>query len=375
VSVSRRRLAALLAVVVVAVAGAVAAIRYADSSPNRLLPPGGSSFAAPSRDQPHLTDITPPPPRSARETRLAPVPRLPLARGVAQLFVVGFSGSAVPRAKDWGGVLLDHGNVATLAAAVRAAARQARHLAPLVVASARLPGVPRGGRASPAGARRVALKASRKLRRAGVTAVLAPSADVGYAGGPAVATAFGDTPDVVTRALRAAVDGWRGGGVAPVVGSYPGTGGASGDPAREVATVGLSLDELRGADIKVFQALRARAPVIQMSAAQYAAFDGVTPATLLSEPVAMLRKDGFRGVIMSASLPATTLATGGSVADAAVDALRAGCDLLLVPGDAGDEAAAYRAVLSAVRRGVVPMSRYRDALARVAALKRAYRVR
>jgi beta-N-acetylhexosaminidase len=83
----------------------------------------------------------------------------------------------------------------------------------------------------------------------------------------------------------------------------------------------------------------------------------------------------LRGAVISADLVAATAATGGTVGQAAVDALRAGCDLLLVPGDRADQQAAYRAVVRAVRRGVVPQERYREALARVSALKRLRRAR
>ena len=74
---------------------------------------------------------------------------------------------------------------------------------------------------------------------------------------------------------------------------------------------------------------------------------------------------------MSGDLVVATAATGGSVGAAAVDALRAGADLLYVPGDAGNQDEAYRAVLSAVQRGRVTRERLADALLHVSALKRA----
>jgi beta-N-acetylhexosaminidase len=113
-----------------------------------------------------------------------------------------------------------------------------------------------------------------------------------------------------------------------------------------------------------------RAPAIAMSDALYAAWDGVTPATLLPEAVALLRGLGFKGVVVSGNLAAATLATGGTVGDAAVDALKAGCDLLYIPGDAAAQEAAWRAIVSAVHAGHLPLARLREALGRVLALKR-----
>jgi beta-N-acetylhexosaminidase len=374
VIVSRWRLVALLAIVAVAAGVAAGAIIYAGSSPEPLLT-GGSGF---SERKSKLEYI--PAPRASKKR--PPAPRVPLARGVAQLFVVGFSGETAQapffrqlRRRDWGAVVLSAANPVALADEVRTVGRQTRDREPLVVAGPGVEGMPRRGAARAATARAKALAAGRALRTRGISMVLAPSAEVGYGAGPAARAAFSSDPIVVAQSARAAVEGWRAARVAPVASSYPGTGAASADPSEGVATVGLSLDELRTRDASVFHGLARRVPVVRMSAALYAAFDGVTPATLLPEAIAMLRDAGFRGAVMSASLPATSLATGGNVAEAAVAALRAGCDLLLVPGDARDQEAAYRAVVRAIRRGKVPQARYREALARVTALRRRYLVR
>ncbi len=372
--VSRWRLVALLAIVVVAAGAAAGAIIYAGSSPEPLLT-GGSGF---SERKSKLEYI--PPPRASKKR--PPAPRVPLARGVAQLFVVGFPGETPQapfftqlRRRDWGAVVLSAANPVELAEQIRVVGRQARGREPLVVAGPGVEGMPPRGPARAPTARAKALAAGRALRVQGISVVLAPSGEVGYGAGPAAKAAFSSDPIVVAQSARAAVEGWRAAGIAPVVSSYPGTGAASADPSEGVATVGLSLDELRTRDTSVFHGLIKRVAVVRMSAALYAAFDGVTPATLLPEAIAMLRDAGFRGPVMSASLPATSLATGGDVAEAAVAALRAGCDMLLVPGDARDQEAAYRAIVAAIRRGKIPQARYREALARVTALRRTYRLR
>jgi beta-N-acetylhexosaminidase len=106
-----------------------------------------------------------------------------------------------------------------------------------------------------------------------------------------------------------------------------------------------------------------------MSAALYAAWDGVTPASVLPDAVRLLRSTGFDGAIVSADLTAVSAATGVTVAQSAVDALKAGCDLLWVPGDAADQDAAVRAIAAAIRKRQVPPARLREALAHVAALR------
>jgi beta-N-acetylhexosaminidase len=137
--------------------------------------------------------------------------------------------------------------------------------------------------------------------------------------------------------------------------------------------VGLSLDALRNGDLKPFEAVasgRDRAPAMQMSNAIYAAFDAVTPVTLLPEAVKELRdRLRFGGAILSADLVATTATAGGTVGEAAVTALQAGVDMLVVPGGRAQQDQAFRAVVAAVRSGAVSTARVRDALERIAALR------
>ena len=112
-----------------------------------------------------------------------------------------------------------------------------------------------------------------------------------------------------------------------------------------------------------------------MSNAVYAAWDGVTPASLLPDAVGELRRRlHFGGVIVSGDLGAAQEVDGGSIGSVAVAALRAGDDLLLIPGDAAAQDEAYRAVLKAVVDGKLPVARIAQSLDRVLALKRAYRV-
>ena len=126
--------------------------------------------------------------------------------------------------------------------------------------------------------------------------------------------------------------------------------------------MGLSEEELLARDGAPFAAILRRAPAIQLSGALFAAFDGVTPATL-DPAVGELRRRGFRGAISSANLTAVTLATGGSGAAAVADQGD--------QGDQGNQEDASRAVVAAVGSGAVPPARLREALELGAALRRA----
>jgi beta-N-acetylhexosaminidase len=325
--------------------------------------------------------------------------RLPAARAraaAARLFLVGLGGTkAQPELlqsfaqHEWGGVVLEPGNgvspqqVADLVGAIQGTARSAGHPAPVIAASqlggerdaVPIGSPPQAAAADPAHAQAAALGAAKALAPLGIRMVLAPDADIAIAGGPWEGLAFSDDPARTSAMVTAAVAGWRAGKVAPVPGHFPGEGAASSDPSLEAATVGLSLDELKARDLQPFAAIAKDAPAIQLSAATYVAFDGVTPATLLPEVVALLRGGlGFGGVIVSGDLAAASLTGGESVAELAVRAINAGVDLVWIPGDAAAQDAAWRAVVRALRDGTIPASRVADALAHVSKLRTDYGV-
>jgi len=153
-------------------------------------------------------------------------------------------------------------------------------------------------------------------------------------------------------------------------GHFPGQGAVNQDPDTGTASVGLALSDLRARDELPFAAVARTAPAIVMSNSLYAAFDGVTPAGLLPDAVRELRDHvGFRGAVLSDDLEATLQPTGGTVGDAALQALQAGDDLLYVSGDQGEQDRAYAAVLAAARSGKLPRARLLEALDGALALK------
>ncbi|MGI8803399.1 MAG: glycoside hydrolase family 3 N-terminal domain-containing protein [Solirubrobacteraceae bacterium] len=387
----------LLAVVVAALAGGLLAVIQGPAKRKPVLP-GGSRFGAATTVHAGESLIDALAPLLANPGAAAGTAAIDagVTRELAQLFVIGIDGTTVSpgasarlRAHNWGGVVLGRPNYAAppQLAALTAAIGSALTTPPLVVArqaggqSNGFPKLPPASEPSLGATGRPALVsaqaqlAARDLRPLGINATLAPLADLAAAGGPAVERAYASDPDLVTAMVRAAVAGYGAGGLISIVAHFPGEGGASQDPALGPATVGSVLPDLLSHDIKPFAAVAGQAPVIQVSDALYAAFDGVTPATLLPDAVALLRQRlHFQGVVLSGDLLAVTAATGGSVADAAVRALKAGCDLLFLPGGATDAEAAYNAVLGAIRQGQLDPQAISRSLARVAALKKAYRI-
>jgi len=316
---------------------------------------------------------------------------------VAGLLVVGFRGTLRDTpfldrlaARPYGGVLLSQANyeqpqqLSGLTAKIQEVARAADHPAPLVAAQqeggefSAFPNLAPEPQVDVGAGNRDQIRASARhtaeqLKALGVGLNLGPFADIAVAGGPGQGRAFSDSPAKVTAAIKTTVAAYNRLGVGAVVGPFPGDGAASQDPNAGPAPVGLGLDQLRSGDMTPFAAVasgRNVAPAMQMSNAIYVAFDGVTPATIEPGAVKELRdRLGFEGAIISADLVATTATAGGTVGAAAVAALKAGVDLLLVPGGRAQQDEAYRDVVAAIRSGAVPASRVVDALRRIAKLR------
>lgn len=364
-----RRLGAAAAVVAVA-AAAFLAVTLASDGDDAPGPPAAEKRGGPDGG-PGSAERTPEPGRDDRWRARAAA--LPLDERVAQVFMVGFEGSGADspvvaelRSRPWGAVVIGPENVPAVGglAAVAAELEAAGTTPPLRVA-AELPAFPRQRALTrPAAVRAATRQAGATLAGAGVEAVLAPQADLAVPAGPAADTGFSDDPIEVARLVRAAVAGWLAGGVLPAVSHFPGQGGASQAPIEGPAIVAAT------PEVDAFVPALARAPAVVVSNAAYLAYDSVTPAALLPAVVqgTLRRELGFDGVVMTDDLAGAAAATGGTIGAAAVEALRAGADMVQVR-DPAERRAAYAEVLAAVRAGDVPADRLLEAVGRVLALK------
>ena len=115
-------------------------------------------------------------------------------------------------------------------------------------------------------------------------------------------------------------------------------------------------------------------PAVVLSHAFYATDDFSVPGSLSSKIATDLlrRREHFSGMAITDDLADPPIASVSSVPDAAVQALRAGADLLYISGPASDQRAAYVAVLRAVRTGKISRARLDEAVLRILDAKRNY---
>jgi beta-N-acetylhexosaminidase len=83
---------------------------------------------------------------------------------------------------------------------------------------------------------------------------------------------------------------------------------------------------------------------------------------------------GFEGVALTDDLADPAITRLYTVPEAALEAVRAGADMLLITGSRRDQEAAYRAVLQAARSGRISRARLDTAVGRILSVKRDYRL-
>jgi beta-N-acetylhexosaminidase len=320
----------------------------------------------------------------------AAVDRLTLRQQVGQLIVLRFAGPRAPHyvrsalhGRRAAGAILFRDNVtgpAQLRALTRTLRRQGGR--PLVAVDQEggairiLPWAP-PARSAPeqAAAGTVgadARAAANALRAAGITVSLAPVGDVPSVAGAALASrSFSRDPDRASAAMRAAVTGWRAGGVAATAKHFPGLGGATVNTDFGPATVRRTRAQIAATDLPPFAAaIRAGVPLVMVGHARYPALDRDRIASQSRAIVdGLLRaRLGFRGVVVTDSMEARASLATGSIESVSERAVRAGADLVLLTGR-GSYAPVLAHLLAAARRSPAFRARVRESAARVLALK------
>ena len=213
------------------------------------------------------------------------------------------------------------------------------------------------------------------LAAAGVGLNLAPVADVRTNPRDAIIQdrSFGSSPSVVAPSVAAAVQGLHEGGVGATVKHFPGLGGAAGDPHVAIPTDPESEAQWRAVQLPGFQAgINAGADAVMVTAMYTPGLgSGSTPAVFSSSIVGRLRNElGFAGVIVTDSLSMWGIGQKWSLPEAAVMALAAGNDMLLLGAPyPSDEADAVAAVRAAVLSGRLDRTRLHQSAMRVNALR------
>src|SRR5262245_16727572 len=317
------------------------------------------------------------------------------ARDIGQLLIGSFPGTslsqdwrALAREFDLGGAILFSRNVeapeqvAELAAGIEALGRampawvsidqEGGRVARLKEPFTRWPPMAVLGRADSEDlAARFATALAHELTAVGITLDYAPVLDIHTnPKNPVIGDrALAERAEAVARLGSVIIQSLQNEGVAACGKHFPGHGDTAADSHIELPLVQHPPDRLRAVEFEPFRAaIRADVAFIMTAHVFVPALDEKQPATLSSAIVQRILRDelGYPGVILSDDLEMKAISTRTPVPVAAVQAIRAGCDGLLVcSGDVEIQAAALEALVKAAESGEIPASRLDDAFKRL----------
>ena len=324
--------------------------------------------------------------------------RLTSREKIGQLFMVGFLGTSVTPdlasfIKEYkpGGVILFSRNLESVEQMVdltnnlQACSPHSPLLISIDQEGGRVSRLPTGftifppcgllGRCNSAGlAYAAAATIAKELRAVGVNMNMAPVLDVNSnPDNPVIGDrAFGTTPAVVCELGSATAAGLQDNKVVACGKHFPGHGDTNTDSHKELPVVEAPLERLEAVEFPPFRHAVQRGVASMMTAhVLYRALDPELPATL--SPIIInhfLRQElQYDGVVLTDDLEMHAIIDHYGVEDAAVRALLAGCDVLLICKDRDREVAAFGAVEQAVASGAIPIERLDLSAARIARLK------
>lgn len=217
-----------------------------------------------------------------------------------------------------------------------------------------------------------------QLRQLGFNLNLAPVVDVNSnPENPIIGVrSFGDAPCLVTKMGQACVRGYEKAGIASCAKHFPGHGNTSFDSHLKLAAVEADRREIELVDLPPFQGvIETGVPAIMTAHVLFPAFEKERiPATLSWEILTGLlrNKMGFDGLIITDSMAMKAISDNFGQTEAAIKALQAGADVIMVCGDPGIQEKVYNDLIEAVDSGKVSSEVIGRAVERIIRFKNKY---
>jgi len=337
------------------------------------------------------------------------VNQMPLADKIGQMMVVGFQGQSLSESPELsalissyyvGGIVLlkpnahDPQQIARLITEAQGLSAQTGSHIPLFVAinheggtvvriTEGVTGFP-GNMAIAATERSdyaytAAALAAEELRAMGINMNLAPVLDVNDNPlNPIIGVrSFGETPEVVVSLGRETIRGFQQNGLIAVAKHFPGHGSAAIDSHIGLPVINKSASELEQVELPPFQmAIEEGVEVIMTAHVVVPAWEPTPdlPASLSANIMTGVLRDrmGFDGILVTDSLGMGAITASWGQAQAAVEAVKAGADIVLSTGPLEDQITIHQALFTAVQNGEITLARIDDSVLRILRVKHKY---
>lgn len=208
----------------------------------------------------------------------------------------------------------------------------------------------------------------------GFNADFAPDVDVQLIDGPDQSTrTFGVTPDAVTRLGGAYLNGLQSEGIIGCLKHFPGLGDATTDAHLDLPTINRTRDQIESVELAPYRNLIATGQVQMVMATDLLmpAFDATLPAELSPAIITgVLRQElGYNGVVVTDALYMQGVSKQFNLAQAGVQSIIAGDDLLVGAFSSGSVAWMIQALKDAISAGQLTQARISDSVRRILELK------
>lgn len=232
-----------------------------------------------------------------------------------------------------------------------------------------------GATADPANAYAAGSSTAAYLSSLGFNLNFAPVADLNTISDSTVGDrSYGEEAAAVAAMVSSMVQGLEENGVSACLKHFPGIGSTAKNPQEGLAVTERTAEEFRAEEFAVFAAgIEAGADFVMVSHIAAPALTGDNTPASMSEKVVteILREElGFQGVIISDEMDCKAISEYYAADEAAIKALKAGCDMILMPENFEK---AYQGVLEAVQNGTISEERINDSLRRIYRVKYAGR--
>lgn len=211
------------------------------------------------------------------------------------------------------------------------------------------------------------------LQEYGFNLDFAPVADVNTnPNNPVIGTrAFSDQPEIAAQMAAAFRDGLREKGIIATFKHFPGHGDTDQDSHSGLAVSYKTREQLEECEWIPFRAASGMDFVMTAHVALPEITGDMTPATLSREIVTgILREElGFEGLIVTDAMEMGAIVETYGSAEAAVAALQAGCDMILMPENLPE---AFDAVLAALEDGRLNAEWLDNTVRRILEMKQAH---
>ncbi|KPB06158.1 glycoside hydrolase family 3 protein [Bacillus sp. CHD6a] len=214
-----------------------------------------------------------------------------------------------------------------------------------------------------------------ELRMLGINMNYAPCIDVNNNPlNPVIGVrSYGESAEFVAKMGVQAVKGLQAGDVSAVVKHFPGHGDTSVDSHLDLPVVHHDIKRLKELELVPFyEAFKHKVDAVMVAHVAFPSIDPEKVPSTLSRPVVtgLLRKEmGFNGVVMTDCMEMNAIIDYYGMEEAAILAVEAGIDQVLISHTFERQTRAIEAVIKAVESGRIPLPQIDAAVDRVLKLK------